>query len=272
LLARAHPLEVWVAAWLWNRPEATLQEIQRHAFQSRQEAHGWLLRPTSDLTRAQDRALKIAREREAFKPIHAAWQRLGYPYNDIVPSLGTAIGSSGDRPGALAELVGILLSEGVRRPVVRADRLHFASDTPFETVMVLDYQPGTRVLAPEIAAVAREALADVVREGTAGVLRGALVGPDSSEIVIGGKTGTGNNQFKFFARNGRQTGARQVSRTATFTFFLGERFYGVATAYVDGEAAAEFEFTSGLPVRLVKLLLPDLAPLVQGQPRTYPRT
>lgn len=268
LLARAHPLEVWVAAWLWNRPEATLQEIQRHAFQSRQEAHGWLLRPTSDLTRAQDRALKIAREREAFKPIHAAWQRLGYPYNDMVPSLGTAIGSSGDRPGALAELVGILLSEGVRRPVVRADRLHFAKDTPFETVMVLDYQPGTRVLPPEIAAVARKALADVVREGTAGVLRGALVGPDSSEIVIGGKTGTGNNQFKFFARNGRQTGARQVSRTATFTFFLGERFYGVATAYVDGEAAAEFEFTSGLPVRLVKLLLPELAPLVLGRPRT----
>ena len=262
-LAQVPPLELWVVAWLWLRPQATLQEIQQHAFQSRQEAHGFLFRDSPTVTRAQDRAIRVSREREAFKPILLSWRRLGYPYEDIVPSLGTAIGSSGDRPAALAELVGILLSDGVRRPVIRTEKLHFGPGTPFETLLERELQPGTRVMSTEVAAVARAALADVVESGTAGALRGALRRPDSSEVAIGGKTGTGENQIKFFARGGRLTGVRTLSRTATFVFYLGDRFYGVATAYVDGPAANEFRFTSGLPVRLVNLLLPDLAPLLE---------
>jgi hypothetical protein len=56
--------------------------------------------------------------------------------------------------------------------------------------------------------------------------------------------------------------SRTTSRTATFVFHLGDRFYGVATAYVDGAEAERYAFTSGLPVRVVRLLLPQLSSLL----------
>ena len=39
--------------------------------------------------------------------IQRAWQKLGYPFEALTPSYATAIGASGDRPSALAELMGI---------------------------------------------------------------------------------------------------------------------------------------------------------------------
>ncbi|MGZ4996195.1 MAG: hypothetical protein ACXV79_18730, partial [Methylobacter sp.] len=49
---------------------------------------------------------------------------------------------------------------------------------------------------------------------------------------------------------------------ATFTFFLGDRFFGVITAYVAGPDAERYHFTSSLPVQIIKFLEPTLAPLV----------
>jgi len=57
-----------------------------------------------------------------------------------------------------------------------------------------------------------------------------------------------------------------VDRTATFVFFLGDRFYGTATAFVSGQAAANFHFTSALAVQLVKILQPELKPLLDAPP------
>ena len=37
-------------------------------------------------------------EMDAFAQIHRSWQRLGYPFESLVPSYATAIGSSGDGP------------------------------------------------------------------------------------------------------------------------------------------------------------------------------
>ena len=51
--------------------------------------------------------------------------------------MARAIGSSGDRPDALADLMGIILNDGVRLPNVDLQRLHFAADTPYETDMTL---------------------------------------------------------------------------------------------------------------------------------------
>jgi hypothetical protein len=56
----------------------------------------------------------------------------GLPLRQRRASLGSAIGSSGDRPAALAELVGILLNDGVRPPTVLMEDLHFAVGTPYE--------------------------------------------------------------------------------------------------------------------------------------------
>lgn len=163
------------------------------------------------------------------------------------------------RPGALAELVGIIVADGVRPPPVRAEELHFGKGTPFEVLLRRDTLPGQPVMIPEVAAAAHAALADVVANGTASTVRDALPG---SGLVIGGKTGTGDNVVRTFGPGGRQVSARTVSRTATFVFYLGDRFYGVATADVDVPDARRYAFTSGLPVRVVRLLLPELAALL----------
>ncbi len=53
-----------------------------------------------------------------------------------------------------------------------------------------------------------------------------------------------------------------ISRAATFTFFLGDKFFGVITAYVAGENAESYHFTSSLPVHILKFLEPTISPLL----------
>ena len=53
-----------------------------------------------------------------------------------------------------------------------------------------------------------------------------------------------------------------VSRTATFVFFVGERWFGVITAYVPGATAQNYNFTSALPVQILKNLAPELNPYI----------
>ena len=56
--------------------------------------------------------------------------------------------------------------------------------------------------------------------------------------------------------------SRAVSRTATFVFFIGDRYFGVITAYVPGQTAQNYHFTSALPVQILKNLAPDLNPYI----------
>src|SRR5438270_425933 len=83
-------------------------------------------------------------------------------------------------------------------------------------------------------------------EGTAARLHGTYTDAQGTPLVVGGKTGTGDNRFDHFAAGGGITSSRVVDRTATFVFYLGDRFYGTVTAYVPGAAAARYHFTSGL--------------------------
>ncbi len=206
-------------------------------------------------------------EREAFLPIHQAWQRLGYPFSTLVPSYATAIGSSADRPSALAELMGIILNDGLRLPTVEIELLRFAEGTPYETEFTARRHAGQRVMAPEVAAVLRQALIDVVEEGTARRAKGAFASIEGSPVTVGGKTGTGDNRHKRFARGGRLVSSTAVNRTATFVFFIGERFFGSITAFVDGPQADRYGFTSSLPVQVLKILAPTLQPLLEQAPR-----
>ena len=56
-----------------------------------------------------------------------------------------------------------------------------------------------------------------------------------------------------------------MNRAATFAFYIGDRFYGVVTAFVPGEKAAAYDFTSALPVQILKELQPALLPLINGK-------
>jgi membrane peptidoglycan carboxypeptidase len=264
-LTRTHPLELWLVAYLRQHPQASRAEITAASTEVRREAYQWLFKTRHK--RAQDTRIRILLERDAFAAIHRAWQRLGYPFPALVPSYATAIGSSGDRPEALAELMGILVNDGVRRPMVSIEQLHFAAGTPYETRLGLAPR-GEHVLPPEVASVVKEALFDVVAHGTARRAYGIFRRPDGSIIPLGGKTGTGDHQHKTFRPGGRLVQSRAVSRAATFVFMLDNRFFGTITAYVPGSEAAHYTFTSALAVQVFQLLSPSLQLLLSSAPPT----
>jgi hypothetical protein len=144
---------------------------------------------------------------------------------------------------------------------VLVDRLEFATETPYETRLARAPAPGQPVLAPEVAAVARVALGDVVAQGTArGLLEPLRLA--GGRHVVGGKTGTGDHRYETFAPGGRLIESRVVNRAATFVFHIDERFFGNVTAFVPGREAARYQFTSALPVRVLGLLIPTLAPIL----------
>jgi hypothetical protein len=140
--------------------------------------------------------------------------------------------------------------------------LHYAKDTPYETVLEKAVESGQQVLPPEVAKVARGAMIGVVEGGTASRLRGVYTGTDGSPLSVGGKTGTGDHRKEIWGPGGRLIESKFISRAAVFTFFLGERFFGVITAYVEGENSESYHFTSSLPVQIIKFLQPTLTPLL----------
>ncbi|MEQ5802304.1 glycosyl transferase family 51 [Halomonas sp. H10-9-1] len=261
-IAGVHPLELWLVGFLIDRPDADYADAERASREARQEVYGWLFRTRH--RRARDSRIRTMLEAEAFTELQRRWERLGYPFAHLVPSLATALGSSGDRPAALAELVGIILNDGIRLPTRRIDSLHFAADTPYETRFVADASHARRVMAPEVAATLRRALGQVVEGGTARRLQGSFSLVDGTPLALGGKTGTGDNRFQTVTASGQVIHSETRSRTATFVFYLGDNHFGTLTAYVPGSDAASFSFTSALPVQVLKgmatLLTPYLAP------------
>lgn len=261
-LTGLHPLELWLVDY-WNQnPDAGSTELRRASAAVRSEVYTWLRRAGR---RAQDLRIRAELERDAFERIHAAWARTGYPFPALVPSLATAIGSSADRPAALAELMGILQNDGLRHEARRIEAIRLGEATPFETrLRPVDGEP-ERVLRPEVARAVRSALLDVVANGTARRAHGALRDRSGDPLALGGKTGTGDNRRKRFASDGRLLSADVASRSATLAFFVGDRHFGVLTAYVEGEKAGAYDFTSSLPSQVLRLLAPALEPLL-GEP------
>ncbi|MDI5936315.1 transglycosylase domain-containing protein [Halomonas kalidii] len=265
-IAKVHPLELWLLGYLLDYPEATFFEAAAASQQERQDVYGWLFKTRH--RSARDVRIRTMLEVEAFLDIHQRWQRLGYPFEHLVPSLATAVGTSGDRPAALAELIGIILNDGVRLPTLRIDDLHFADATPYETRFVPAEGRARQVMAPEVAAVLRETLAQVVEGGTARRLQGSFAQDDGTALPMGGKTGTGNNRIETVTRGGHVIDSQARNRTATFVFYLGDDHFGTLTAYVAGGESDNFRFTSALPVQVLKGMEPILAPHLAPGTRT----
>ena len=265
-IAGVHPLELWLVGFLQDQPEASYADAEAASREARQEVYGWLLRTRH--RSARDVRIRTMLEVEAFLDIHQRWARLGYPFDHLVPSLATAVGSSGDRPAALAELMGIILNDGVRLPTLRIDDLHLAEATPYETRFVPDHTRARQVMAPEVAAVLRHTLTQVVEGGTARRLQGSFLMDDDTPLPVGGKTGTGNNRFQTVTRSGQVVSSEARNRTATFVFYLGDDHFGTLTAYVAGSDSDRFRFTSALPVQVLKGMEPILRPYLAPGART----
>jgi len=109
----------------------------------------------------------------------------------------------------------------------------------------------------------RRALVDVAERGSAQRIRGAFLRGDGTSIVVGGKTGTGDNRHNTYGQKGELIGSHYVNRAAVFVFFIGDRFFGTMTAYVPGREAASYGFTSSLPVQILKIMAPTLKPMIE---------
>ncbi|NOT17130.1 MAG: hypothetical protein HOP20_03555 [Sulfuriferula sp.] len=256
-IAQVHPLELWLVSYLREHPQHTFDTVVAASREQRIGVYKWLF--STGRKNAQDIRIRSLLEVESFEKIYQDWKRLGYPFDSLVPSYATAIGTSADRPAALAELMGILVNNGVRVPAVSIEKLHFAAGTPYETVFTRKKPQGERLLPVELTVVVRRALQGVVEQGTAGRLRGVFKDNDGKPLIMGGKTGTGDHRFDTVDASGNVVSSRVVNRTATMVFFIGEKFFGTMTAIVRGEEGAKYHFTSSLPAQLIKAMSPQLS-------------
>ena len=264
-IARLHPLELWVLRHLARHPGATLTNTLNSSAEERQAVYRWLF--STRHKNAQDSRIRYLLEVEAFIEIQKQWKKLGYPFDTLVPSYASSIGSSGDRPAALAELMGILVNDGMYYPTMRINKLHFAQHTPYDTLVKRAPATGDRVLAPEVAQIARKLLAGVIEVGTARRVNKAFLDAQGKPYTVGGKTGTGDHRYEVFGAGRRVISSVVVNRTATFVFYIGDRYFGTIVAYVPGKEAANYKFTSSLPAQLLKALAPAINPIINAPPK-----
>lgn len=259
-LTNVHPLALWLASYKIEKPDATWKEVVAASAQARQETYEWLFNPKK--VNGQNARIRTMLEQEAFTHIHASWKALGYPFETMVPSLASALGSSGDTPAALAELAGIIQHDGVRKAPIRFTRINFGEETPYALDERAKSAPEKNVLPKEVTKLVRREMQKVVEEGTGRRVKGAIRLGDGRVLPVGGKTGTGDNRMHTFSRKGNKTSSEAKSRTATFVYAIDDRFYGCVTAFVDGPEAGKFKFTSGLAVQVLKNLGPVIRPVL----------
>jgi membrane peptidoglycan carboxypeptidase len=259
-LAGVHPLELWLVNYLRNHPDASEHEVQEASGEARIAAYSWLFKTRYQAT--QDRRIKRMVERQAYEMIGKSWNVLGYPFDTLTPSFAAAIGASGDRPAALAQLIGVVASGGKILPTQSISGLEFAKNTPYETQLKRVTSPEHSALPPEIVAVVHHLLRDVVLGGTGKRLADGMQLPDGQTLEVYGKTGTGDQRYDVYGHGARLIESRKVNRSATFVFVIGKHFFGTLTVYVHEPYAARYAYTSALSVQLLKSMTSVLQPLI----------
>lgn len=255
-LTKIHPMTLWVAGHLAQNPDSSWAESRIASASERIEIYQWLI--DSNNQSAQNTRIRIMMERDAFEHIHRSWQNLGFPFERMVPSYASALGSSGDTPAALSTLAGILQNDGMMMPSIKFTDINFATNTPYELNFASSDREAVRVLPVEIARLARAEMQNVVERGTARRAFESVSLSDGTILSVGMKTGTGDN------RRHNTDGTSEVqSRTATIVYTIDDRFYGSMTAFVEGPDAARYNFTSGLTTQIFKsVIAPQLTPLL----------
>lgn len=255
-VTQMHPIELRILKQRWTKDSLTRKQALKTAQDNVDDYYVWLMEKISQ--GKQNKFVRIELETDAFEVIHKQWSDMGYPFDHLTPSLATALGASGDRPSSLANMMGILVNDGLSLPNQRLQAFRLAQGTPYEVHMSQKtFAPAKKVLDPEVAQVARMAAQVVVERGTAR-RASKLFGDD---VVIGGKTGTGDHRDEKLDRWGRVISSKGIRRSGTFTFFYDDRFFGVMTVYVD-ENVDDYNFTSALAVKTFKTIGPTLKKLM----------
>ena len=251
-----HPMELWIADLRMHHPEVGRESAKKQVNEELDVFYSWLLE--RDSKRSQNNKIYTMLEEDAFEPIKAHWQRMGWPFDDMIPSLSTALGASADRPEAIAKMMGILARDGKSYPVRRVDAVNIGVDTPYEVRLKQGPLEPTQAIRPEVARAARNAIKQVVRAGTAVRIKELTEQPLFAELA--GKTGTGDHKKKSTTRY-RTVVGEAVSRTGVFAFTYDDRYFGIMTVYVDGKQAADYEFTSAMAASVFKQMAPVLSDL-----------
>ncbi|MFH2013332.1 MAG: transglycosylase domain-containing protein [Pseudomonadota bacterium] len=257
-----HPIEVWLVYYLKDHLGASWKKVLEDSKNARMLSSSWIYK--TRFQHAQNLRIKRQLERKAFAEIHRTWKFMGYPFGTLVPSLATAIGSSADRPVNLAEFMGIILNDGIYKPMISFKGLHFGVGTPYETHLSKPPETKKRVMSPLVARSLKDALRQVVKRGTAQRIKNTFTLADGISADVGGKTGTGDNRFETFRRNTANGNLKIINRTSTFVFYA-DRYFGIVTAHVEGSSASQYEFTSALAVQVLKTLWPALQPLFTNE-------
>jgi membrane peptidoglycan carboxypeptidase len=256
-----HPIEIWLAAQLVKNPDASYKELRAGAVRMAPDIYKWLEK--SDNKALKSRHVFTMLEQDAFDVIHANWAEKGFPFRRLIPSFATSIGVSGDTPNALATLMGIVVNSGKAMPNAEFTDITLGKDTPYEKNFVYAPKNEMLVMNPNIAAIVKDNLENIVQNGTARRTKNAIKFSNGVKWAIGGKTGTGDNRIETHDRLGNVTLSTVRNRTATFVFTFGDKYYGSMVAYAAGEQAASEEFTSSLPVKAFSLIVKDLTPIFE---------
>lgn len=264
-IAELHPIELWLVRELMRAPQQadrTLEALQASMERDvRPEIYAWLT--DSKRKRNQDNKIYTMLEQDAFRAIQREWARMGYPFEDLVPSLATALGASGDRPESLSKLMGIIMARGKKYPVSRLESIEFAVGTPYAFGVQARPDEGVPVLHEEVAEALQEVLGLVVQRGTAVRARPLTTQPLFADLM--GKTGTGDHTLKHMSASGHVIEGKAVSRAGVFMYGFGDRFFGVLTVYVEGEKAQDYTFTSSLTSQIFTHIAPTITKMVARQ-------
>lgn len=248
---KIHPMTLWLAKYRADHPDAKFADVNKAAAladphngkSAYRQSYDWLFKPSKGA--AQKRSLISIVRHKAFNDyLGPQQQALGYPFAKVVDSEKIVLGSNGDTPDALATLLGIVQGDGVLRKTDSFSTIARGEGTVFEKIATKKPETGKVVMRPEIATRLRQELQGVVEEGTGTKLKMAFKIPaydDSGKVIPntyrlipnGGKTGSDDGKLK---SGGKVIGAK--SRTATWTFIVGNKLSGTVFLYIDGEAVA----------------------------------
>ncbi|MFH1459844.1 MAG: transglycosylase domain-containing protein [Candidatus Omnitrophota bacterium] len=208
----------------------------------------WLLSPAA--SHEMYRRIYTDLEKSIFyQKITPFWQKLGYPFK-VIPTLSVALGPSGDTPGALVDLISILINKGVKKDTQEVGEIQLARETPFASFLNKMLLKSEQVLSKEIAEVGIKVLKQVVLQGSAqrAKIKNSVL---AEHINIFGKTGTGDNK---------------KNRIAVFLFGIEDKYSGIVTVYTGEDRVKDFNFTSSLAVKMFsKLVMPAMVPKIMPQ-------
>lgn len=242
-----HPLELAIAAARVKNPEITWKEAIENTKDERIHVYKWLIH--SKKKKAQDKSIGIMLDHHAWREIAKQWHAVGYPFQ-LVPSLATVIGVSGDTTSSLATLNSIFLNGGKSVTTTRISGIHLGIDTDHETHIELGRPAETQVMRETTAKLMLEMTRGVVNSerGTGRRVKGGFQLSDGRVLDLRGKTGTNDES----ETSGLRVGA--------FAGSIGDRYSVCISGYITG-ATARDKFTSGMAVQALKMLLPELKPL-----------